>query len=174
MSNDTGDTVVGRTPGTPLAPVDVEAETVIPEGRAEKKAPEPRRTEARTRAPRTPVAVFYSFRIGGLKESVPLDRPVRIGRRPSSPRIATGVAPRLLRVTSPKREVSSTHLEVRQTGTSVVVTDLRSTNGTVVLLPGAVPRKLLQGESVVVSPGTLVDIGDDNILQILPLDRRTP
>jgi hypothetical protein len=61
---------------------------------------------------------------------------------------------------------------LRQTGTTVVVTDLRSTNGTIVLVPGSTPRKLLQGESVVVSPGTLVDIGDENILQILPLDRR--
>jgi hypothetical protein len=49
------------------------------------------------------------------------------------------------------------------------VTDLKSTNGSIVMVPGAVPRKLRQGESVVVSPGTLVDIGDDNVLQILPM-----
>jgi pSer/pThr/pTyr-binding forkhead associated (FHA) protein len=64
--------------------------------------------------------------------------------------------------------VSSTHLEVRQVGASVVITDLRSTNGSVVSAPGAAPRKLRQGESVVVSPGTLVDIGDGNIVEILP------
>ena len=74
-----------------------------------------------------------------------------------------------MRVPSPRREVSSTHLEVCHRGTSVIVTDLRSTNGSIVMVPGNVPRKLRQGESVVVSPGTLVDIGDDNILQILPV-----
>lgn len=171
MRYDTGDTVIGRTPRAPDAPADPAADTIVP-GR-ESKAPEPRRTEARSRAPRADSATpVYSFRIGGLKEPIALDRPARIGRRPSSPRILVGAPPRLVRVLSPQREVSATHLELRQTGTTVVVTDLRSTNGTVVLVPGSTPRKLLQGESVVVSPGTLVDIGDENIVQILPLDRR--
>lgn len=177
MSYDTGDTVVGRTPHAPDAPADPTADTIVPgrvaQSQSQPQPPEPRRTEARTKAPRpastTPV---YRFRIGGLKEPIALDRPARIGRRPSSPRILVGAAPRLVRVLSPQREVSATHLELRQTGTTVVVTDLRSTNGTVVLVPGSTPRKLLQGESVVVSPGTLVDIGDENIVQILPLDRR--
>ncbi len=171
MTNDTGDTVVGRAPRLPHAPVDPNADTVLPA--AEPKAPETRRTEARTKAPRpvstTPV---YSFLIGGLKLPIGLDRPARVGRRPSAPRIVVGPAPRLVRVESPQREVSATHLELRQTGSTVVVTDLRSTNGTTVLVPGSTPRKLRQGESVVVSPGTLVDIGDENVLQILPLDRR--
>ena len=168
MSYDTGDTVVGRTPGTPLRAVEPDADTIIPDA----ARPAARRTEARTTAPRAANTLFYSFRIGGLKEPVSLERPVRIGRRPSIPRIAVGVPSRLLRVVSPRQEVSANHIEVRQVGSTVVVTDLRSTNGTTVLVPGSTPRKLLQGESVVVSPGTLVDIGDDNILQILPLDRR--
>ena len=169
MSFDTGDTVVGRAPHTPPPPVDPYADTVVRGA----EPPEQRRTEARTKAPRPVGAVpVYSFRIGALKDPIALDRPARIGRRPSAPRILVGAAPRLVRVVSPNSEVSATHLELRQTGTTVVVTDLRSTNGTVVLLPGSPPRKLLQGESVVVSPGTLVDMGDDNILQILPLDRR--
>jgi hypothetical protein len=117
------------------------------------------------------VGAFYAFRVGEHAESVALDVPCYIGRRPSSPRVVAGSAPRLVRVPSPQREVSATHLEVRQLGASVIVTDLRSTNGSVVMLPGSVPRKLRQGESVVVSPGTLVDIGDDNIVQILPMQR---
>jgi hypothetical protein len=176
VSNDTGDTVVGLAQHAPPLPVEPDADTVV---RGEEPKPpetkgaEPRRTEARAKALRpASTAPVYSFRIGGLREPISLDRPARIGRRPSSPRILVGAPPRLVRVVSPQREVSATHLELRQTGTTVVVTDLRSTNGTVVLVPGSTPRKLLQGESVVVSPGTLVDIGDDNILQILPLDRR--
>lgn len=114
---------------------------------------------------------LYSFRIGEHAEPVILDAPTRLGRRPSPPRIPAGVAPRLIRVASPSNEVSASHLEVRQVGSSVIVTDLRSTNGSLVIQPGSVPRKLRQGESVVVSPGALVDIGDGNILQILPMQR---
>lgn len=117
---------------------------------------------------------YYQFRVGSDTEAVSLDRPCFVGRRPSSPRVTRGSAPRLLRVPSPLKEVSATHIELRQLGTSVIVTDLRSTNGSVVMVPGSVPRKLRQGESVVVSPGTLVDIGDDNVLHILPPQRLMP
>ena len=116
-------------------------------------------------------AASYSFRVGNRAETVMLDRPARVGREPAVTRISTGVSPRLVRVSSPSNEVSGTHLEVRQVGASVIVTDLRSTNGSVVTQPGSVPRKLRQGESVVVTPGTLVDIGDGNILHILPMQR---
>jgi pSer/pThr/pTyr-binding forkhead associated (FHA) protein len=119
-----------------------------------------------------PIESFYRVSIGTHSEPIALDRPCVVGRRPSAPRIPQGPAPRLVRVASPLKEVSSTHLEVRQLGSSVIVTDLRSTNGSVVMVPGSVPRKLRQGESVVVSPGTLVDIGDDNIIQILPIHRQ--
>lgn len=122
--------------------------------------------------PNPATQLFYAFRVGLGSESILLDVPCYVGRRPSPPRIASGRAPRLVAVPSPHKEVSSTHLEVRQVGSSVIVTDLRSTNGSIVMIPGSVPRKLRQGESVVVSPGTLVDIGDGNILQVLPMQRR--
>lgn len=118
-----------------------------------------------------PTGSYYQFRVGSRTEPITLDRPCFVGRRPSSPRISRDAPPRLLRVPSPLKEVSATHLELRQLGSSVIVTDLRSTNGSVVMVPGSVPRKLRQGESVVVSPGTLVDIGDENVLQILPMQR---
>jgi hypothetical protein len=111
---------------------------------------------------------YYCFRIGN-GQVYRLDTPVYIGRKPSSPRIVTGTMPRLLKVQSPSMEVSSTHLEVRQDGATVVVTDMRSTNGTFVSQPGSTHLKLRQGESVVVVPGTLVDIGDGNVIEILPI-----
>jgi len=123
--------------------------------------------------PPAPSVQYYQFRIGSRTEAITLDRPCFVGRHPSSPRVARGTAPRLLRVPSPLREVSATHIELRQLGSSVIITDLKSTNGSVVMVPGSLPRKLRQGESVVVSPGTLVDIGDDNVLQILPMQRPT-
>ncbi|HEY2642274.1 MAG TPA: FHA domain-containing protein [Galbitalea sp.] len=113
---------------------------------------------------------FYRFRIG--KTVVWLDAVSYVGRRPSSPRIIYGQMPRLVMVPSPKHEVSSTHVELRQLGSSVVLTDMRSTNGSIVFPPGGAPRKLRQGESVVATPGTLVDIGDGNVIEILPLESR--
>lgn len=110
---------------------------------------------------------YYRFRL--VDKVITLDATTLIGRRPSNPRIASGRMPRLVRVASPAREVSGTHLELRQAGGAVVVTDLRSTNGTVVTIPRRKPRKLRQGESVVVTAGTLVDIGDGNVIEILPM-----
>lgn len=122
-------------------------------------------------APIDPVGVDaqlrYFFSIN-YHEPIGLDVPALVGRKPSLPRIPLGDRPRLVRVPSPLGEVSGTHLELRQQGSSIVVTDLRSTNGTVVIAPGRPPLTLLQGESVVVVPGTVVDIGDGNIVEILP------
>jgi len=109
----------------------------------------------------------YAFRIGYDAEPVALDGVVFVGRKPVLPRIAQGPHPRLMTVPSPTSEVSKTHLELRQRGSNVVVTDLRSTNGSVVVIPGNPPRKMRQGESVVVTPGTFIDIGDGNLIEIL-------
>ena len=119
-----------------------------------------------------PASPRYGFRVGGSDRTVLLDAPAYVGRAPSSPRILNGALPKLVRVRSPNGEVSATHLELRQLGTSIVVTDLRSTNGSVVSVPGSAPRSLRQGESMVVTPGTIVDIGDGNVIEILPLQRR--
>ena len=117
-----------------------------------------------TDAPQTPPV--YRMRVGN-GDPIPLNAPAYIGRKPSAPRISSGARPLLVAVPSPKREVSSTHVEVRQHGASVIVTDLGSTNGTVVSTPGSAPLRLRQGESVVVIPGTVVDIGDGNRIDIL-------
>ncbi|WP_414172672.1 FHA domain-containing protein [Clavibacter tessellarius] len=101
-------------------------------------------------------------------ERIPLDVPAVIGRRPRPPRVVRGAAPRLVTVPSPLGEVSSTHLGIRQEGGAVVVTDLDSTNGTAVLVPGAERLALHRGESLVVVPGTRVDVGDGVVLEILP------
>jgi pSer/pThr/pTyr-binding forkhead associated (FHA) protein len=62
--------------------------------------------------------------------------------------------------------VSSTHARIEQVGDTVVVTDLRSTNGTTVTPPGGRSSRLRPGESAVVLPGAVVDIGDGNIIEI--------
>lgn len=103
-----------------------------------------------------------------------LDRPAFIGRRPSVPRVSTGSRPRLVKVPSPLGEVSGTHLELRHMGSSITVTDLRSTNGTTVKLPGNAPIRLRQGESIVVTPGTFIEIGDGNVIEIQPVRDARP
>ncbi|GAA4265049.1 FHA domain-containing protein [Frondihabitans peucedani] len=113
-------------------------------------------------------------RVGLGTSILSLEVPLVIGRRPTAPRVVTGVPPRLTVVSSPRAEVSATHVEIRQEGSAVVVTDLRSTNGTRVTIPGRQPVSLRQGESIVVLAGTIVDIGDGNRLEILPFSRITP
>lgn len=98
-----------------------------------------------------------------------LDVPIVIGRKPALQRVDSGVAPRLVAVQSPEQEVSSTHVRIEQSGDAVVVTDLRSTNGTRVHRPGGTADRLRPGESTVVLPGTVVEIGDGNIIEITAL-----
>ena len=113
-------------------------------------------------------AAFYGFRVGS-SAVVLLDAIAYIGRKPSVPRVVRGGRSRLVRVQSPTNEVSSTHVELRQLGSSVIVQDLRSTNGTRIGVPGLPVRRLRPDESAVITVGTLIDIGDRNIIEILPL-----
>jgi hypothetical protein len=73
-------------------------------------------------------------------------------------------------VPSPHQEISSTHLEVRPgTGAdqgSAVVTDLGSTNGTVVIQPGLPPEDLLAGVTVPLVPGAILDLGDGVTIRV--------
>jgi hypothetical protein len=101
---------------------------------------------------------------------VPLDQPVYLGRKPSVPRIHPGGVPLLVTLDSPQREVSSTHLELSTVGGTIVASDTRSTNGSVLRMPGAEPRTLIGGESVVVTPGTVIELGDGNLVEVLAPD----
>jgi hypothetical protein len=140
-----------------------------PDPRQPAKAPSPVGVPAPEADPAPPV---YRVRVGNAS-AVGLEAPIYVGRKPSVPRIVVGPTPRLIDVPSPRHEVSATHVEVRQNGSSVIVTDLGSTNGTLVRAPGSEPLRLRQGESVVVIPGTVVDIGDGNCIDILPTQRFT-
>jgi len=101
---------------------------------------------------------------------VPLDQPVYLGRKPSVPRIHPGGTPLLVTLDSPQRELSSTHLELSPVGGTIVASDARSTNGSVLRIPGAEPRTLIGGESAVVTPGTVIELGDGNLVEVLAPD----
>lgn len=91
---------------------------------------------------------------------VSLNRPVLIGRSPQVTRVPGNEIPRLITVASPNQDISRTHCEVRMDGDDVVVTDLRSTNGVLLLRQGAGAQRLHPGEPTVVEPGVVVDLGE--------------
>lgn len=165
MDEDLDDTIIvaSRSPHAGPLGADTEDTVIRPRGDFSAAAP-------LVAAPAPPAVVrggIHSFSVAGA--TYRLDAPAIIGRNPRAPRVISGDAPTLVTVLSAGKEVSSSHLEIRQRGTSVIVTDLRSTNGSSVTIPLGQPIGLRQGESIVVSPGSLVDIGDGNIIQILPL-----
>ena len=91
---------------------------------------------------------------------LPLDRTVVIGRRPRSTRVSGTDLPHLVAVDSPQQDISRSHVELRVEGESSVATDLRTTNGTTLLRPGADPVRLHPGEATVVVFGDVLDLGD--------------
>ena len=104
-------------------------------------------------------------------ETIEVDRAVLVGRSPEARRFASGDQPRLVSVPSPNQEISSTHLEIRPgSGAdhgSAVVTDLGSTNGSVLVQPGLPPEDLTPGVAVQLIPGAIIDLGDGVTIQVI-------
>ena len=89
-------------------------------------------------------------------EVVEVDRAIVIGRAPEARRFNDTEQPTLVTVPSPHQEISSTHVEIRpgsgaDHGTAVV-TDLGSTNGTVLVQPGLGPEDLAAGRARAADP----------------------
>jgi pSer/pThr/pTyr-binding forkhead associated (FHA) protein len=103
-------------------------------------------------------------------EQIDVDRAILIGRAPRARQHPSSVDPRLVTVPSPHQEISSTHLEVRPGAGAdhgcAVVTDLGSTNGTVLVQPGLLPEDLLAGITVPLQPGAILDLGDGVTIQV--------
>ena len=154
--------ITARDPRHTPSPID--DETVLVSRSGSRSAP-----AAPPRAATPPIAEFR-FRVGAAQPQ-PLDAPTVIGRNPTAPRVIAGRTPRLVRVESPDAAVSSTHLRLVQEGGAVVATDLRSTNGTLVTPLGGKRRRLRPGEAMVVLVGTRIDIGDGNIIEIMPAEQ---
>jgi hypothetical protein len=120
--------------------------------------------------PDAAAAPTYSLRLNGAAP-VELTGSLVIGRRPRERRAPTALPQHLLTVESPTRQVSSNHVEIALSGRTVVITDLRSTNGTVVRREGSAPVRLRQGDSFVASGSAIVEIGDGNVIHISSRDR---
>ena len=83
-------------------------------------------------------------------------------------RVTNDQLPTLVTVPSPNNDISRTHVQVRQDGEDVVVTDLNSTNGVLVARDGGAPQRLHPGEPFAVLPGAVVDIGDGVTFTVEP------
>lgn len=108
-------------------------------------------------APQTPPPAKILLSSGLV---VSLNRPVLLGRAPQVSRVTNSELPRLVTVASPNQDISRTHAEIRMDGEDVLVTDLRSTNGVLLLRQGHGPQRLHPGEPTVVESGVVVDLGE--------------
>lgn len=97
-------------------------------------------------------------------EVVELERPVVIGRRPKSTRTSGAELPTLVAVDSPQQDISRSHVEIRAEGDHVLVTDLDTTNGTLLHRVGQTPVRLHPGEPTMVVTGDSLDLGDGVIV----------
>lgn len=141
----------------------IEDHTVVASDLAQLRA---QRRAGRGRAvePLAPVAAFLLELSTGGQEL--LDQPLVIGRAPSATALGGGKIPRLVTMTTPNQDISRTHAQISVEGGTVVVTDLHSSNGTIVILPGRPAQKLREGETTVVIPGTVIDLGDGATLTV--------
>lgn len=99
----------------------------------------------------------FSFTLaGGTRE--PFAGVVVVGRSPSASAAIGTDYPRLVTVDA-AQDISRNHVQFTADRDELVVTDLRSRNGTIVVPPHGDPQRLNPGEPTVVAPGTLIDLG---------------
>lgn len=115
-------------------------------------------------APRPPLG---RLRIGsedgapaGEDQAVELDRDVVVGRRPRSSTTSADRMPRMVTVPSPQKDISRSHVQVTLEEWHVLVEDLATTNGTVLLRPGQKPRRLHPNQKEIVVDGDVLELGD--------------
>jgi len=108
-----------------------------------------------------PRPVLGALRLS-LGDVIALDRDVVMGRNPGTD--FTGhdgeERPHVVKLPSADGDISRTHLRVTLDGWHVMVTDLNSTNGTLITLPGRDAEQLRPGEPVPIRPGTVVTLAE--------------
>lgn len=99
----------------------------------------------------------YSFTMtGGTRE--PFAGVVLVGRSPNASSAIGTDYPRLITVDA-GQDISRNHVQFTADHDELVVTDLKSRNGTIVVPPQGDPQRLNPGEPTIVAPGTVVDLG---------------
>lgn len=105
--------------------------------------------------PSRPRAVAQVVTLSGLSQ--PLDGPLLVGRSPQPP---GGMTAGTMRVPSPHHDISRSHVHLEPKDGQILVTDMNSTNGTIIYMPNANPLRLENGQSILVPVGTTLDLGD--------------
>lgn len=92
-----------------------------------------------------------------------LDQPLLIGRRPSAPASLGGRPYRLITLSESGSGLSRTHVRIEPDGDGAIVTDLGSTNGTVLLSSDEVitlqphePQRALPGDQILLSENVAI------------------
>lgn len=91
---------------------------------------------------------------------------VLVGRSPAAQQGDSN--PILLPVPSPNSDISRTHVRFAAKDWAITVTDLHSTNGTMLVLPGRPPSRMVPGTPVEVGIGAVVDLGDGATITVRP------
>ena len=156
-------TFVQPEPDRAPAPTSVEPQPALAPEPTPTRTPEPEPepsvspiAEETTFAPRRAVSADWTLS-WGADESFALGRPVVFGRAPSAPAGYDGA--HCVEVVDPDRSVSSSHAVFDVHGGAARVTDLGSTNGTVVVLADGRELQAEAGVPVVVPAGATVEMG---------------
>jgi hypothetical protein len=132
--------------------------------RAERDAARPSDTPAEGAAPAPVPEVRLRMPDGSFE---PLVHEIVLGRAPSVSKVAGGRLPRIVTIGQGDADISRSHVRLALEGGTVVVTDLHSRNGTLVVAPGKAPVKLRAGEPTPVLIGTVVDLGGGWTIQVV-------
>ena len=99
-------------------------------------------------------------------QAVTLDRPVLVGRQPSSVDVSQleGQSPTLVTVPSPEQLISRNHVLIELDEWSVLARNLSESNGTLLLREGEPARKIPSSEPVLLRAGDVLDLGDGQSL----------
>lgn len=125
--------------------------------RAGRKTPSTPAPPGTATATATAPSLVLAVSTTGARE--PLTQPILVGRAPSVSKVSGDQIPRLLTVGTADQDISRNHARFALEGGTVVVTDLHSRNGTMIVLPGKGPQKLRAGEPTSVIVGTVIDLG---------------
>lgn len=95
---------------------------------------------------------------------IPITENMIIGRSPRSERTDGSRLPTLITLDGAPGDVSRNHARVFVEGWNVLVEDLGSTNGTMVISAGGAARRLRSGETALLGRGTVLDLGGVRLL----------
>jgi hypothetical protein len=98
-------------------------------------------------------------------EKVNLDRDVVLGRAPQTAQQDAATKPHQVKLADPG--ISRSHVLISVNGWDVMARDLRSSNGTELVLPGGEPQKLRPEEDYLVEPGSNIVLAEEVTLTFM-------